>query len=48
MINPGYFRHPRRDWVMCAFWGPLTNILLASAFSQGIVRLLVALRLGAG
>jgi Zn-dependent protease len=45
MINPGYFRHPRRDWVMCAFWGPLTNILLALLFA-GVVRLLVAFRWG--
>ncbi|MGQ9902195.1 MAG: site-2 protease family protein [Fimbriimonadales bacterium] len=32
-INPGYFRSPRRDWVMCAFWGPLSNIILALLFS---------------
>ncbi|MDW8052876.1 MAG: site-2 protease family protein [Armatimonadota bacterium] len=28
-VNPGYFRNPRRDWVMCAFVGPLSNIILA-------------------
>lgn len=32
-VNPGYFRHPRRDWVMCAFWGPLSNIILAGLFA---------------
>ncbi len=32
-VNPGYFRHPRRDWVMCAFWGPLSNIILAVLFA---------------
>lgn len=32
-VNPGYFRNPRRDWVMCAFWGPLSNIILAILFS---------------
>lgn len=32
-VNPGYFRNPRRDWVMCAFWGPLSNIILATIFS---------------
>lgn len=32
-VNPGYFRNPRRDWVMCAFWGPLSNLLLALVFS---------------
>lgn len=32
-VNPGYFRNPRRDWVMCAFWGPLSNIILAMIFS---------------
>ncbi len=46
-INPGYFRHPRRDWVMCAFWGPLTNILLALFFA-GVVRLLAAAGVGWG
>lgn len=44
-INPGYFRKPRRDWVMCAFWGPLSNILLAIVFA-GVVRLMVATGLG--
>jgi Zn-dependent protease len=46
-INPGYFRNPRRDWVMCAFWGPLTNILLAILFA-GVVRLLAGAGLGWG
>lgn len=32
-VNPGYFRNPRRDWVMCAFVGPLSNILLAGVFA---------------
>ncbi|MCL6531821.1 MAG: site-2 protease family protein [Armatimonadetes bacterium] len=32
-VNPGYFRNPRRDWVMCAFVGPLSNILLAVLFA---------------
>jgi Zn-dependent protease len=32
-VNPGYFRSPRRDWVMCAFWGPLSNIILAGIFA---------------
>ncbi len=32
-VNPGYFRNPRRDWVMCAFAGPLSNILLAVVFA---------------
>ena len=32
-VNPGYFRCPRRDWVMCAFWGPLSNIILAGIFA---------------
>lgn len=32
-VNSGYFRNPRRDWVMCAFWGPLSNIILAIIFS---------------
>jgi len=32
-VNPGYFRSPRRDWVMCAFWGPLSNIILAVIFA---------------
>lgn len=40
-INPGYFRHPRRDWVMCAFWGPLSNLLLAIPCAL-IVRLMLA------
>ncbi|MEN3002121.1 MAG: site-2 protease family protein [Armatimonadota bacterium] len=46
-INPGFFRHPRRDWVMCAFWGPLSNILLALMFA-GLVRLMVAAQWGLG
>ncbi|MGQ9657679.1 MAG: site-2 protease family protein [Fimbriimonadales bacterium] len=41
-INPGYFRSPRRDWVMCAFWGPLSNIILALLFSIPL-RLMLAL-----
>ena len=28
-VNPGYFRSPRRDWVLCAFVGPLSNVILA-------------------
>ncbi len=44
-INPGFFRHPRRDWTLCAFWGPFSNILLALLFA-GIVRLMVATGLG--
>jgi len=32
-VNPGYFRSSRRDWVMCAFWGPLSNIILAVIFA---------------
>ncbi|MFN7015831.1 MAG: site-2 protease family protein [Fimbriimonadales bacterium] len=32
-VNPGYFRSPRRDWVMCAFVGPLSNIVLAVLFA---------------
>jgi Zn-dependent protease len=32
-VNPGYFRHTRRDWVMCAFVGPLSNIVLAAIFA---------------
>lgn len=32
-VNPGYFRNPRRDWVLCAFVGPLSNILLAGVFA---------------
>ncbi len=32
-VNPGYFRHPRRDWVLCAFVGPLSNIVLAVIFA---------------
>lgn len=41
-VNPGYFRHPRRDWVMCAFWGPLSNLLLALGFSLLLRALLTA------
>ncbi|GBC92070.1 hypothetical protein HRbin15_00532 [bacterium HR15] len=44
-INPGFFRNPRRDWVMCAFWGPLSNILLALFFAV-VVRLMDATGLG--
>lgn len=40
-VNPGYFRNPRRDWVMCAFWGPLSNIILATIFSVPL-RLILA------
>lgn len=40
-VNPGYFRNPRRDWVMCAFAGPLSNIVLAAIFSI-IVRVMVS------
>ncbi|MDM7460097.1 MAG: site-2 protease family protein [bacterium] len=32
-VNPGYFRSPRRDWVLCAFVGPLSNIVLATLFA---------------
>jgi Zn-dependent protease len=32
-VNPGYFRSPRRDWVLCAFVGPLSNIILAGIFA---------------
>ncbi|MCX7924536.1 MAG: site-2 protease family protein [Fimbriimonadales bacterium] len=32
-VNPGYFRSPRRDWVLCAFVGPLSNIILAAIFA---------------
>ncbi len=32
-VNPGYFRNMRRDWVMCAFWGPLSNVILAIIFA---------------
>ncbi|MER3403229.1 MAG: site-2 protease family protein [Armatimonadota bacterium] len=39
-INPGYFRNPRRDWVLCAFVGPLSNIVLAVIFSI-MVRMMV-------
>ncbi len=39
-VNPGYFRHPRRDWVMCAFWGPLSNILFAILCAL-VVRLMI-------
>jgi Zn-dependent protease len=46
-VNPGYFRNPRRDWVLCAFWGPLSNILLAVLFA-GIVRWMVATKVGLG
>ena len=28
-VNPGYFRSPRRDWALCAFVGPLSNVVLA-------------------
>jgi Zn-dependent protease len=40
-VNPGYFRSPRRDWVMCAFVGPLSNIILAAIFAL-LLRLMVA------
>lgn len=40
-VNPGYFRSPRRDWVMCAFVGPLSNIFLAVLFAIPI-RILLA------
>ncbi len=46
-INPGYFRHPRRDWVLCAFWGPLSNMLLAALFA-GLVRAMLATGMGRG
>jgi Zn-dependent protease len=32
-VNPAAFRHPRWDDVRCAGWGPLSNLLLAIAFS---------------
>lgn len=32
-VNPGYFRNPRRDWILCAFVGPLSNMFLAILFS---------------
>ncbi len=40
-VNSGYFRSPRRDWVMCAFWGPLSNIILATIFAVPL-RILLA------
>ncbi|MDW8051862.1 MAG: site-2 protease family protein [Armatimonadota bacterium] len=30
LVNPAYFRHFRRDWIMVALWGPLSNLLLAT------------------
>lgn len=32
-VNPAYFRNFRRDWIMVAFWGPLSNLLLAALFA---------------
>jgi Zn-dependent protease len=32
MVNPGNFRHPRRDMVIVAAFGPLMNLLLALFF----------------
>ncbi len=33
-VNPAYFRNPRVDWVMTAFVGPLSNIVLAIPFAM--------------
>lgn len=30
-VNPHYFRHPRRDDILVALWGPLSNLLTAAA-----------------
>ncbi|MCS7208716.1 MAG: site-2 protease family protein [Fimbriimonadales bacterium] len=40
-VNPGYFRNPRRDWVMCAFVGPLSNIILA-LLAVAVMRVILA------
>lgn len=32
-VNPAHFRNVRRDWIMVAFWGPLSNLLLAAFFA---------------
>ena len=32
-VNPLAFRHPRRDALMVALWGPLSNFLTAAAFA---------------
>lgn len=44
-VNPGYFRNPRFDWVMTAFVGPLSNIILAILFAfllRGVAPLFMA------
>ncbi|MCS7052082.1 MAG: site-2 protease family protein, partial [Thermomicrobium sp.] len=41
-VNPGYFRHVRRDWILCAFVGPLSNILLATIFAVPVRLLLTS------
>jgi Zn-dependent protease len=33
MVRPENFRHPRLDNVMCAAWGPFSNLLLAIGFA---------------
>ncbi len=46
-VNPGYFRNPRFDWVMTAFIGPLSNIILAILFAIILRGILIA-RLASG
>lgn len=40
-VNPAYFRHLRRDWMLTAFVGPLSNIILAVIFAF-LLRTLIA------
>lgn len=40
-INPYNFRNPRKDDIMVSFWGPLSNLLLATAVA-------LVLRFGGG
>ena len=35
-VNPANFRHPRRDGIHVALWGPLSNFLLAAAAGLAI------------
>jgi Zn-dependent protease len=40
-VNPFMFRNPRRDQLMVSLWGPLSNLIVATALSL-VVRLGVA------
>lgn len=36
-VDPRYFHHPRRDMMLVALAGPMTNFLLACAFGIGLM-----------